>query len=227
MMEITESKKRKFEGLVVGDEEIFCFKRVRVIVKKIKKDAEQDMKPLPNRVLDVRMTSSISDTVRLCLTSNSPAHCACLSYVWGDKSSVVKTTNKTIDEYCRGIPVLDLPITIRDAITAVRKLGLRFLWVDSLYIIQDDHLDIEREINQMGNIYKNSYITLWAGKYSDERRERLFSDGSFKYPDVNIDSNLVTTDTRRPSWSGSHDWKSRGWMFQEVALSPRTQYLYL
>jgi hypothetical protein len=52
IMECTKTKKRKFEDLAVGDE-MSHFKRVRVIIKKVKINTEQDIKPLLNQVLDV------------------------------------------------------------------------------------------------------------------------------------------------------------------------------
>jgi len=58
MMDITQSKKRKFEDLTVGVEEMSNFKRVRVNIMRVENE-----KPLANRVLDVRMTSSTYDTV--------------------------------------------------------------------------------------------------------------------------------------------------------------------
>lgn len=36
---------------------------------------------------------------------------------------------------------MDLPKTGQDAVFIVRKLGFRYLWVDSLCIIQDDEDD--------------------------------------------------------------------------------------
>jgi len=167
MMKITESTKRQYKGLTVRVEEMSNFKRVRVSIMRVVNE-----KPLPNRVLDVRMTSSAYDTVRLCITNNSPAHYACLSYGWDCGSSGAKTTKATINEHCRGIPVSDLPTIIQNLIFAVRYLGLRFLWVSSLCIIQDDQMDIQREARQIGDIYKNSCFVI------SDRRKGIFSDGS-------------------------------------------------
>ena len=59
-----------------------------------------------------------------------------LSYCWGGDQAV-KTTKATLEKHKTGIPIYSLPATIRDAITVTRRVGIGFLWVDSLCIIQD------------------------------------------------------------------------------------------
>jgi hypothetical protein len=51
---------------------------------------------------------------------------------------MIKTTKSTLDDHLRGIDVRSLPQTFQDAIVFTRKLGMRFLWIDSLCIVQDD-----------------------------------------------------------------------------------------
>lgn len=55
-----------------------------------------------------------------------------------------------------------LPNTFRDAISFTRKLGERYLWIDSICIIQDSRLDWLRESSVMGRIYQGSYCNLAA-----------------------------------------------------------------
>ncbi|KAJ9654820.1 hypothetical protein H2198_006175 [Neophaeococcomyces mojaviensis] len=56
----------------------------------------------------------------------------------------------------------DLPPTFRDAVSAVRRLGLRYLWIDSLCILQDSDEDWRREAGRMQNVYRNAYCNLAA-----------------------------------------------------------------
>ncbi|KAG4433188.1 hypothetical protein IFR05_011323 [Cadophora sp. M221] len=49
-----------------------------------------------------------------------------------------------------------------DAIEVAKRLGLRYLWIDSVCIIQDDEEDWERESSKMADVYQNSYITIAA-----------------------------------------------------------------
>jgi len=78
-----------------------------------------------------------------------------LSYCWGGTQKVV-TTLRTLSEHINTISLEILPRTIRDAIQVTKQLGIRFLWVDSLCIVQDDGVDKDKEIKLMGGIYKNA-----------------------------------------------------------------------
>lgn len=61
-----------------------------------------------------------------------------------------------------------VPATIQDAIILVRKLNIRFLWVDRLCIVQDDEASIHSSIEQMASIYAQSYFTLIATEGDSE-----------------------------------------------------------
>jgi hypothetical protein len=74
----------------------------------------------------------------------------------------VKTTKATVSERLAGIPYNELPNTLQDAITVTHRLGLRYVWIDCLCIVQDDDQDKASEISRMPEIYKYSYITLSA-----------------------------------------------------------------
>lgn len=65
------------------------------------------------------------------------------------------------------IPLNALPATLRDAIVATRQLGYRFLWVDSLCIVQDDKDDWSKEVKQMKSIYANATVVLSAYESED------------------------------------------------------------
>jgi hypothetical protein len=69
-----------------------------------------------------------------------------------------------IKQYMRQVDSKKLPRTITDAVRCTQKLGLKYLWVDSLCIIQDSEEDQEKEIGRMSEIYKNSYVTISAAK---------------------------------------------------------------
>jgi hypothetical protein len=57
-----------------------------------------------------------------------------------------------------------LPISqsVNDAIQVTRKLGLRYLWVDAICIIQDDVIDKSRELKFMEQIYTTATLTICA-----------------------------------------------------------------
>jgi hypothetical protein len=58
------------------------------------------------------------------------------------------------------ISINDLSRTFQDAVRITRELGERYLWIDSLCIIQDDEDDWAREAALMAEVYRNSYCTL-------------------------------------------------------------------
>lgn len=55
-----------------------------------------------------------------------------------------------------------MPKTFQDAVTITRNLGIQYLWIDSLCIIQDSVEDWARESAQMGRIYRDASITIFA-----------------------------------------------------------------
>ncbi|KAL8789154.1 MAG: hypothetical protein Q9213_001261 [Squamulea squamosa] len=86
-----------------------------------------------------------------------------LSHYWGPpERHPIKTTTKNLDEMMTRILINKLPNTFRDAVDTTRELGKRFLWIDSLCIIQDDEDDWAKESALMASVYGQSYCTLAA-----------------------------------------------------------------
>ena len=65
----------------------------------------------------------------------------------------VTLANASIDTLQTGIPAGGLPKTFRDAINITSCLRIRYLWIDSLCIVQDDKADWEREAARMAEVY--------------------------------------------------------------------------
>ena len=81
----------------------------------------------PRRVLDLD-----GPNVVLCDLPGENAQYVCLSHCWGD-SRIITTTGATLTERMNGIDMNQLPRTFQEAIIYTRKLGIRYLWIDSLY----------------------------------------------------------------------------------------------
>jgi hypothetical protein len=111
---------------------------------------------LPSRVLDV------GGCVRLIETRGALGEYVALSHCWGSEGGVLKTTTTNIEHHIQGIAWASLPPTFQDAITITRGLGIRFLWIDSLCIVQNDLDDWEAESAKMGDVYTNSSLTIAA-----------------------------------------------------------------
>lgn len=124
---------------------------------------------LPKRCLDLKPTS-IPDgsAIQLVETHGSTGTYACLSHCWG-KDKLITTTSQTIASHLSGIPLAVLPKTFGDAVTLTRNLGLRYLWIDSLCIIQDSREDWQIESSKMADIYHNSFLTIAAISSPDSR----------------------------------------------------------
>jgi hypothetical protein len=96
-------------------------------------------------------------------TTKEVAPYAALSYVWGGPQAFC-TLQSNVASHSSQISLSTLPQTIQDAVFCAHKLGLKYLWVDSLCIIQDSTDDWEREIANMAQIYKNAFVTISAAK---------------------------------------------------------------
>lgn len=69
------------------------------------------------------------------------------------------TTRRTLKRHLKSLDIQDLPLMFQDAVTITRLLGIRYLWIDALCIIQDDHQDWEIQASEMGSIYQHSLVT--------------------------------------------------------------------
>jgi hypothetical protein len=92
----------------------------------------------------------------------------CLSHCWGDASNLpMRTTRSTLDEYKQRIRWSILPKTFQHAVMFTRKLRIRYLWIDSLCIVQDDVDDWLRESGKMCSVFQHSTLTLCATASQD------------------------------------------------------------
>ncbi|KAK3938227.1 heterokaryon incompatibility, partial [Diplogelasinospora grovesii] len=89
-----------------------------------------------------------------------------LSHCWC-KHRLLTTRKENISEHCKEIQFASLPETFQDAVTVTRTLGVQYLWIDSLCIIQDDPDDWRRGSVQMGSIYRDAAITIAASGAKD------------------------------------------------------------
>jgi hypothetical protein len=121
--------------------------------------------PLPTRVINV----GVDQEPYLMITQGENSRYLALSHRWGPldlqyHGSV--TTKQTLEQHCDGIPMSSLPLTFRQAVEVTRALGIQYLWIDSLCILQNDKDDCEREASLMGDVFANAYATLFAERSS-------------------------------------------------------------
>jgi hypothetical protein len=119
-------------------------------------DCQQSETPLPTHILDL----SGSDPV-LVNGQRKSANYVSLSHCWG-KEPTLTTTLATTHERQRGIPMSILPASFRDAAVITKRLGVKYLWIDSLCIVQDSINDWRTESTKMQDYYRNAYVTVSA-----------------------------------------------------------------
>ncbi|CAO2655587.1 Nn.00g043900.m01.CDS01 [Neocucurbitaria sp. VM-36] len=131
----------------------------------------------PSRVLDIGCSEGIKLRPGTGLTGR---YCA-LSHCWGTSNPPARTTRVNLQSRQAKIDENTLSKTFRDAIALARHLSIRFMWIDSLCIIQDDKEDWEKESANMASVYRNAYLVITAtraehgdiGCFSD-RQEPMF-----------------------------------------------------
>ena len=153
-----------------------------------------------------------------------------LSHCWGASAEIFRLTADTMAEMISGVKESKLPRNFRDAVTVCRKLGKRYIWIDSLCIIQDSKEDWDREAPLMASIYSNSYCTIAAQCAADssmgffcDRNPRLLNPCQLP-----VKMGLLASALSR--YSLEFDKKDRpddkplygrAWVLQERLLSPR------
>ncbi|UKZ94767.1 uncharacterized protein TrAFT101_009621 [Trichoderma asperellum] len=207
----------------------------------------------PRRLLDLEEAER-TKRIRLIETSASvgtDVRYATLSHCWGPKTSKppLKTTLENITHHYKGISLDDLNLNFRDAVVIAIKLGVQYIWIDSLCIIQDDYSDWETEAEKMADIYRQSYINIAASAAHDAHggivdlsflhiskdiptaviryspgapTVRYTGDGSCE--ELMIRPSALKQEYRELLSRKSSPYFARGWVLQEVALAPRTVY---
>jgi hypothetical protein len=158
-------------------------------------------------------------------------YCA-LSHCWGNPNYLPQLTSENFDDLRKEISLLDLPKTYRDAITIARSLGQRYIWIDSLCIMQDSEDDWTREAAAMGAVYENSVCTIAAVGASDTDMGCFDVRNPLTYTSCEVpgttndgcyirrlgDEHMYDTVTRK------FPLLERAWAVQENLLSPRMLY---
>lgn len=153
-----------------------------------------------------------------------------LSYVWGQVPAIQTTGENLKDlQRCGSLSEkkVQLPSTIRDAMNLVCAIGERYLWVDTLCIIQDDEMSKKMYINRMDIVYHCALLTVIAMEGSDSNTglSRMHAEG--QVPKLHTKIGDTTLFVGPASLRGNADasrYETRGWTLQERVLSKRCIY---
>lgn len=143
-----------------------------------------------------------------------------LSHKWGAMPEEAKTTTSNLEQRKKRIPENELPLTFKNVIAITRALGLEYLWIDTLCIIQGPDGDFASQADTMQTTFNHAYCVIAACSAQNA------TDGLLPKRDVsyirldNIIMSAVTNDFERDVLNSP--LQSRGWVLQERALARRT-----
>ena len=147
--------------------------------------------------------------------SRETAQYLALSYVWGSAChDIAGFQPRRLGQ---------LPKVIEDAILLVCRLGFRYLWIDRYCIPQADTTAKLIQIQNMGNIYANSTLTIIAAAGTTPEYGIPGVDSTPRSEELSIRAGrYCLVGTNRPKVEiGNAKWNTRGWTYQEALLSKR------
>lgn len=187
---------------------------------------------LPRRILS--LGRSDTDNIRLVEVNDQIGIYAALSHCWGN-SQPIRTLTANIAQIKRHIPWESLSSVFRDAIQVCRRLGLAYIWIDTLCILQDNKEDWDLESSKMCQYYENAFITISAtaspSSFVPFLKERAIKWRAQSFPFECSDGKSIDVFARRDSGKSDDDHKedpgalgTRAWALQETLLSRRVLY---
>ncbi|KAF2100843.1 HET-domain-containing protein [Rhizodiscina lignyota] len=161
-----------------------------------------------------------------------------LSYVWGTNQKLtLRKGNLTALGDVGTLRDRPASRTIMDAIDLTRQLGLRYIWVDALCIIQDDDIDKKTQLRSMGAIYgcASATVVAAAGESAEsglpglrpgtrwfEQAEVPVLEAKEGKPAMSLMTTINPVNGMFPvHYLDETRWNTRGWTFQERYLSRR------
>ncbi|KAL6403898.1 tol protein [Ilyonectria robusta] len=150
-----------------------------------------------------------------------------LSYVWGSPNRrnpshpVAQALKSNIGTFQDILPEADIPQTFVDAMWLAKKLGIRYLWIDKLCIVQDDPEEMDKNVKNMAFVFANAYLTIVAAA-------------------GDVQTGLTSLNPRKPASRGirpgggrdqhelilSSNWNTRGWTLVERLYSRRCLFFF-
>lgn len=136
------------------------------------------------------------------------------------------TITENLDTYHVYIEPANIPKTIGDAITVIRRLGLRYLWVDSFCIIQDSEEDKACEIARIRLNFRNGFVTIVAASAKAVSEGFLHNTAPSHFASIHLrfrcsDGTIGTIAATRCAAVPFEPIDDRAWCLEKRILSPR------
>ena len=158
-----------------------------------------------------------------------------LSHRW-TQGCTAKLLKSNVQDLKQKLDYLVLPQVFRDTMFMAKRIGIFYVWIDALCIIQDDEDDWQKEASQMGTVYQNAYCNFGATAAAtvkapvESRRSGLFKNremGAITRVDISRYNHtrtycVIPLETSLASSLSVEPLLDRGWVFQERLLSPRS-----
>ncbi|XPS69037.1 hypothetical protein M3J09_001318 [Ascochyta lentis] len=182
---------------------------------------------LPSRLIDVSNPYSPRLVIKHEIT-NQAVRYTTLSHRWRPES-MPKLLKANLEIFRKLIDPHILPPVFLDSVTLCHQLGINYLWIDALCLIQDDPIDRGHEIERMGTIYYHAFCN-FSAKAAAERPVGLFvhshplSHTAFPLSAERENQRFELYGYPLTSLSDTDNTtlKRRGWVLQERLLSART-----
>lgn len=181
---------------------------------------------LPTRVIDVGSSDGLATVPRLIVNPQFSAPYAALSHCWGGNIDF-RLTKETLADNCIAMPLDIIPRNFCDAILMTRKLGIRYLWIDALCIIQDSGEDWAHEASLMMPYYQGSLVTICALD-SPSSNAGILHEGRGQHVVLEDGIHIIQKAPRELQHAiASSQLSCRGWCLQERLVAPRILHVGL
>lgn len=182
--------------------------------------------PLPTRVIEI---SRIDDHQQLHLRETDCVNGAyiTLTHRWNETTGQCITTSSNYVARLQGEDLNDLPHLFLDAFIIAEKLGIKYIWIDSICIVQegDGLVDWRREAPRMAQYYQFSVFTL-AGTAEDISNGLLNSYGDNAIPWTSDLVSLPYRDKSNTLAGEFYAYKRRTPLVQEYMDQVRSSILF-
>jgi hypothetical protein len=224
---------------------LYCCLTEHAECRKFQTSTVYSLNQRPTRVLEIT-----SNKIRLrCDLKDEPFDYLVLSYMWGENfTQQLRLLKSNIGAFQKEVPrsKLEASDVYKEAMRVTLALGYKYLWIDSLCIIQDSVPDWTYEAQRMAIVYGNATCNLAflfpphsAEKPSQRNDPRMWSPCILRAATSSTPGIYMHEDTtsefrkeidnygKQRDWLVQRNWPlfHRAWTFQEYLLSPRTLLL--
>ena len=196
------------------------------------KDTGAESTFLPSRLIHTLNPQHPHLVTRDELNTQTGTDYATVSHKWR-RDTMPKLLRSNLHEMRQHIQIHLLPKVFQDSITLCQRLGIRYLWIDALCLIQDDPEDCQKEIAKMGEIYSMAVLNIGAqaaamdsslGLYAHAKDMGTLKPIRLRFERRNFNKNLIAYSFEAGSTIDASALMKRGWVLQERMLSIRSVY---